>query len=71
MSPRFGPESPPRIRRRLLALHVELELHRVSVESYLPFRTIKRGKILTIERTYKWEHVETPLIRHEAAVHFF
>lgn len=70
MSPRFGPESPPRIRRRLLALHVELELHRVSVESYLPFRTIKRGKILTIERTYKWEHVETPLIRHEAAVHF-
>lgn len=23
-----------------------------------------------MERTYKWEHVETPLIRNEAAVHF-
>ena len=70
MSPRFGPESPPRIRRRLPALNVEFELDRVSVESYLPFRTIKRGKILTMERTYKWEHVKTPLIRNEAAVHF-
>lgn len=42
----------------------------VQIESYLPFRTIERGKILTMERTYKWEHVETPLIRNEAAVHF-
>ena len=64
MSPRFGPESPPRIRRRLPALNVEFELDRVSVESYLPFRTIKRGKILTMKRTYKWEHVEIPLIRN-------
>ncbi len=36
----------------------------VQIESYLPFRTIKRGKILTMKRTYKWEHVEIPLIRN-------
>ena len=30
MSPRFGPESPPRIRQRLPALNVELELHHVT-----------------------------------------
>lgn len=32
MSARFGPESPPKFRRRLLALHVELELHSVSAQ---------------------------------------
>ena len=47
MSPRFGPESPPRIRRWLPALNVELELHGLSKDYNLP-RAAKPFSVLRL-----------------------
>ena len=43
MSPRFGPESPPRIRQRLPALNVELEFDGMSLQSYPLSLTPSKG----------------------------
>lgn len=43
MPPRFGPESPPRIRRWLPALNVKPELHGVSSINNYSMRKVQRN----------------------------